>query len=615
MKNAAVTEIDANGHSATEEDTLSDPFDDFDVDVILGPDVYADSIYYAEILETTIESLDISRSSKMKLKLIQKIMQMVTIDSTRLWSCDVDEYNSDMIDYVVDTAKSTSHPLVEARLLHVAWKICPSKGKFGFSALRAYIKILRMIANREVRLENGNLDLNTARYEILCLAYGILSKLKFPKKSTKRMDKIAWNIYYDLVAIEDTWNIRKFVKFLIKNSNIECNLIADRLIEFVSRQKNDTLNIQHAYILRLAARAYEYVGNGDGVLNCRKSELDILMRLSEGDVESSEVSRIEKLYWKQIAISNCSNELVNRGDYNRLSDSISKLKYYVSEDLQYCYKKATYYRKSNSTQEFFHLSCSDALFDFTVLEESQDPKRLLSLTKDIMSAWPVFEQLGGAAIDGSNNVAVKSCTEHLDKINEFEKYAVQIDHIERVRRFIVCRDKIDPCRFMIGSKFRISRFFLREIFCYSPVVPDKLVDIFADGFERYFKGDITAAFYILTPLLEGIVRQSLFISGVDVTTYSLADGTQKDRTISGIFDDNKMRKKLVGVIGSEFVFDIEQVFLKEGGPVLRHGLAHSLLDDDISSSFEARYSCWLVWRLSVLPLIGIWDNVFDKNVS
>ena len=131
-------------------------------------------------------------------------------------------------------------------------------------------------------------------------------------------------------------------------------------------------------------------------------------------------------------------------------------------------------------------------------------------------------------------------------------------------------------------------------------MPPNQLNTYARGFSRFFQGDFISATYILTPLLENSLRHLLKMSGHDVTILDNATQTQQDRTISSLFE--QMKAEMESIIPSEILHEIERVFLVRPGPALRHSVAHGLLQDASPFGSDAVYGCWLLFRLSLLPL-------------
>jgi hypothetical protein len=128
---------------------------------------------------------------------------------------------------------------------------------------------------------------------------------------------------------------------------------------------------------------------------------------------------------------------------------------------------------------------------------------------------------------------------------------------------------------------------------------------------RFFQGDFTSATYILTPLLENSLRYVLKSYGHDVSVFDDASQTQQDLTISKLFE--QMRYELDAIFTKPITTDIANVFLNRPGPHLRHDIAHGLAHDGTPYGADAVYGCWLIFRLSLLPLFPHRDQLRELS--
>ena len=155
------------------------------------------------------------------------------------------------------------------------------------------------------------------------------------------------------------------------------------------------------------------------------------------------------------------------------------------------------------------------------------------------------------------------------------------------------------------------------IFCRSrsPFVPGDRADIFALGFARFFRGDFISAVHVLVPQLENAVRHVLSIAGEDTSTIR-NDMTQENLSLPAMLKNH--REPLEKAFGPAIVFDMENVFVFEGGPKIRHQVAHGLISGAECFSTDAIYACWFIFRLCCLPLLPNWPGVseiLDENAA
>ncbi|MBR2690444.1 MAG: hypothetical protein IKE42_21540 [Aquamicrobium sp.] len=181
-----------------------------------------------------------------------------------------------------------------------------------------------------------------------------------------------------------------------------------------------------------------------------------------------------------------------------------------------------------------------------------------------------------------------------------ESLRASIAQSENVRRQIFAAGDIQTARALINERFFVTDETFSNLLRHSEFVPRELIGTYSIGFRRFFQGDPVSSIYILTPLLEASIRQVLKGRGHDVSTFDNATKTQQDLTISAIFD--QMKPELVEVFGSAIVADIENVFLLQPGPTIRHGIAHGLMSDGGPFGPDSAYACWLIFRLCMIPL-------------
>ena len=177
---------------------------------------------------------------------------------------------------------------------------------------------------------------------------------------------------------------------------------------------------------------------------------------------------------------------------------------------------------------------------------------------------------------------------------------------EYLRRQIDVQGWIEPARKLIQSEHPIDRFDLRSIVAMTPFVPADREDLVTTGLMRFFGGDFFSALHILVPQLEHSLRHILKQAGVEPSAIQ-PNMTQINRTLSVMLD--KEREPLEGLLGADIVFEIENLFDFEGGPALRHQLAHGLITAAQCYSTDSIYACWFMFRLYCLPLFPYWHYI------
>ena len=239
------------------------------------------------------------------------------------------------------------------------------------------------------------------------------------------------------------------------------------------------------------------------------------------------------------------------------------------------------------------------LFLFACLAQSPEPEDLVREARETLRANPLSGIFGAAHLDRDGKVLHRTKAGGIGSDADGAILA-QIAQAEKIRRHILATGVIDVARQAIITEHHVSPDILHSLLQLSPAVPPALGGTISHGFIRFLQGDFVSSTYILTPMLEAMLRHLLRSAGHDVTTFDDANETQEDRTISSMFDS--MRSELDGILGPALTTELENVFLKKPGPCLRHALAHGLLHDGSPFETNGIYGCWLILRICLLPL-------------
>lgn len=253
------------------------------------------------------------------------------------------------------------------------------------------------------------------------------------------------------------------------------------------------------------------------------------------------------------------------------------------------------------------LTLAQALFEFANLERSPAPEQLREDAIKQAEENPLSSITPMSIHDDEGKVVAKS--PGLGGGDEDETaMRHQIARGEGFRRQIAVSGMIEPARRTIMAEHPLEERDLLPLAKFSPFVPPGYEHIFALGFARFFGGDYISALHILVPQLENSLRYVLKQAAIDTSSMQ-SDMTQKNRTLSVIL--GKDRTALEKIFGPAITLEIENLFDFEGGPSLRHQLAHGLLSAGECHSYDSIYACWFIFRLCCLPLFRHWQQVAD----
>ena len=588
-----------------------------EVDKIAGSKKIANVRYYGLVFADRLANGRVSVRDRTAVRMIQDILMMnVSIDLYRQNFEPIDfpignirfripdDFGDDDIDLISEYVKRTSHPVIKARLAHLVWFLEPRRRATGFVALNAYISVLEGIDKNKYCVTDDYRNSNFIIVEYFCSAFRVMFGLSYPTRQKKAFSKLIGKFIKKVAKDGDLFALFRLIEIMLSYSNMDFDIVIKVLIKYAKNKEGNVSIDQQAYIWMLLARVYEKNRKTDKSIKCMKNAVDTYINLSNDSINSGRMT--EAVVWLNLAIY--SYKFYSDSRYADLYPNLRSIEEYIPSELSsfYC-SDVTSLDQSSLEIDISNITLLDALYQFTILTRSPDSRNLRKQAKAITKSCPVLLRLDPDVKSSSDNKVVLSYSSDISEDSTFEK---QIYLIEHIRRFTFVKGRLIYYNRIIGFQKRISKFDLIDVIGRSPVVPSSLVTTFADGFDRYFKGDMISAFYILTPLLERIMRQALLISGHDVTRYTRQIRVKEDHTISSML--RLKRKEVEGIFGPEIVDDIERVFLAPGGPCLRHGLAHADLSDSVPGSDDAIYAMWLIWRLIALPLVPRWSEIFSQ---
>jgi len=178
-----------------------------------------------------------------------------------------------------------------------------------------------------------------------------------------------------------------------------------------------------------------------------------------------------------------------------------------------------------------------------------------------------------------------------------------------LRRQIFIAGQFEPVRRHLASRFSFVERHFWAIVENSPFVPLGYESVFALGFSRMMQGDALSAAHLLLPQIENSVREVLIKAGKDPSIIQ-SDMSQEDRSLSSMLEHN--RGDLDQIFGSDLVLEIDLLFNSRLGPALRHDMAHGKINTNDCFGADVRYACWLIYRITCLPLMSRWSEIVSQ---
>ncbi len=506
------------------------------------------------------------------------------------------------VDLLAEMAKRAKHPVLRARLADICWLLDRKRGTLGSLAVNAYAEIVQKLDRGELKFpfekEGGALHPPARDYLRRALQVGraigwdnvetiaaTRLSFRFRKRATK-MRALAPVLWFSELDLD----------FRVSDP-AEVAAAIDDVLAVPSADANSHVVVE---LWKLAARAYHVAKKDDDKWRCQSEAAERLVSDAEADLvgPNSAMLVAHKL---SAAIAQLHGIPGKKDRRRELKHRLVDIQARIPEEMSAFSQELDLREIAEKTEKYVgQMGLADKLFVFASLTHSPEPEALVKSAVEAIGDHPLSFIFETSHLDREGKVIHRTQGSGVGDGADDSAVQQQIAQSETIRRQVTAFGQIEPARRTIVNQHFLSDDIFAVLLQHSLFVPPELVRTFCRGFLRFFQGDFVSATYILTPLLENSLRYVLKACGHDVTIYDDATQTQKDRTISSLFE--QMRSELDEVFTKPIAADIENVFLSKPGPCLRHSLAHGLLHDGASYGADAIYGCWLIFRLCLLPL-------------
>jgi hypothetical protein len=496
-----------------------------------------------------------------------------------------------------DAAVLVQSPVIRARVSDVCWLLDRTQSHLGRAAITAYVDVvngleageLHSLLKKEVNGAHCP-EAQDAMGRALAIGRAIGWETHEALLARERLTRLRESA----VAAKDCVPVLWFCELDLRLGVSEPGQIGAAL-ETLSAAEEDAHH--RLELCRLAARAYHNAEDEPSAHRCLIAASDCLVAQADAALKKQN-SAMLAAHWLSMAIAQLHGVPGVRERSTALRHKLVDAQASIRDEMS-AFSHPIDLREVIERVEkaIGSLALKDLLFFFASMDRSPDPAKLTEDARNAIQKHPLAAMFGSSHHDDEGKVVYRS-GEGEDARDSTTK--AQIMQAENIRRQLLVRGKIDVVRRNLSSRFYLSDDIFRALIQDSPFVPPDSVDTYSRGFSRFFEGDFTSAIYVLTPMLENSLRYVLRMHGHDVSKFDINDQTQQDRTISALFE--QMRPELDAVFGEAITTDIDNVFLSQPGPTVRHVVAHGLLPDGAAFGHDCIYACWLLFRLCCIPL-------------
>ena len=594
---------------------------ELEIDAFSNERSFSDAREYGIMLDEMIASYkgsgDYLRALEM-LKEIMKIRASIDMPNMRFEPCCIfdghrtsaaEDFIGKAVDEIVSYSNRTSHLVVRARLKHLAWYIERKRKDVGEGALDAYIDLLNDLDVREYFNSSSGKKLSYIKYEIICMAYCVLRGLGYPENKEKLLNSITKKIFCKCCEEGEVRVAHDFVKLSLSCKLIDREFSVNCLKELINSDKSDISGSIAADLWKLCACVYNSINKTSEAHRCQVKAAEVYIEMSKHF--ESEDNHMLAAHWMEYAIIAYHGVPSASGERVKLRRKLANIQENTLEQLGTIEMLDNCKFLAQDTQKRLEdLDVFDSLFAFTAIASIPSSEELSRISEKMRREHPLLSLFPSQRLDRDGKTIDRSSDSNRES-NEGESSFNFIDDLESSnRRIYAVHGSINVARAMISSRYNVSRDLIFDLFGVSPTVPPHLRETLSIGFEKYFTGDMVSAAYILTPLLEGMIRHILKLHGCCTTRFDESDGTQENLSLSSLVVG--MHDEICRALTSDYVREIVEVFVARHGPRMRNRIAHAELYDNEAYGHDINYGCWLIWLLAIVPLFPYRDKIAQQ---
>lgn len=533
---------------------------------------------------------------------------MWTLESGR--SALPQDFAGEQNEVLADLLHYLTYPPLTARIADVVWTNDRSKGQAGNRAVQDYCSVAVGLAREEFEseFERDGADLLEA-FTALDRAVQISAYVTGKKKTDDRLLPTYDVLYSAALAGLAYVPLGNLMDLGFRQGFRTAGQLAADGEAIGTKAPAGTYAMAVHGVLRKAAHYYERAGDEEAKFRCLTAAVDqtLAMRLEVQKDSGAEAHWVDKAIRELEAIP---------GTETRRAAMEVELRDLQKKSLggmaSFSFDLEVGDDREKIIAAFGEMNLSQGLLNFAHITSSPDPEQLRKDALEMREVSPLMSLIPTAYVDGrgrTTKVVGGSGTEE-EPGDDWYWRAIEIP--ESIRRVQTVAGFIEPARQTLMARFNISEAHFAPIVGYSPFVPPSQRTIFALGFTRLFQRDFISAAHLLLAQIEGSVRKALLDHGFDASKRR-DDGTVEDLSLSNIY--HRMPEAMDKVFGANLAHEIRQVFAQRPGPALRHEIAHGKLGDGACYHPDVIYACWLIYRITCLPLTGVWQQTVAKALE
>lgn len=511
------------------------------------------------------------------------------------------DFRGDQSEVLADLASSILHPALRARFADVAYETGVLRA--GRTAIEAYCEVARRLADGSAELQFP--DIGTRAMDcVKPLERCFMINARIAKRGTL-VEPLADTLrlaFDNALAERAYFPLAQLGRRILLNKVIPADEVAAAASELATSAPPNDYNLAIKECWNLAADAYNRAGDEDASREALINAIERTLAMADTVTQSS-----AKAHWVKQAL----REFRGLGD---AKDRVAEMRRRLRELQDMALDEFAGITvpldgieevRNRTYEQFRALGLSDALRSMVGFSKPDDVEKLKAVVLQQAKDLPLSNLFASSYADGEGREVARGPSLDFEAEPTEAWYKEHgIHHMNIVRRFRV-HGNIEPARRAVLECFSINEQHMLPIVHLSSFVPPGHHHIFSLGFARLWQGDYATAGHLLLPQIENSLRHILQMAGRDSAKID-EDGLEGDRPLNILL--SHCRDDLEAILDVDMVWELDSLLNFRPGPALRHELAHGKMGWSAFFADEAISACWLVYLLTVAPILPYWDS-------
>lgn len=511
------------------------------------------------------------------------------------------DFGPDDVEALAGVGRGLNLPALNVRIADLVWSRDKSKHAHARLAIDGYVSLIESVESGRgtLRFEKSS-KTGIAVQNFLERAFVIARATGWDRAENDRL-RDCYNRILQAAIAEGGYAL---VRFANLGMNYGLSGVEEALsdVATIAEHACEKGEFSEAVAIQEIAIRVESRQNGGEVSGLSRLKL---AKVHEQQADAVSGSAFLQTYSLQQAIDALHGAKGVREERQRLHDKLKNAQLHLADEFATISHSVDIRDEVERILEGYNgLDLLDCLRRLALSELPKDPDTLFQRARDETEKYPLSSLFATSILDPKGRTIAK--TE--DGFGNSEALRHKIIQHTDLDASVSVRAAISPGRSYITQKFSVDDALLTAICRYSPFVPNGQVIQVARGLQAFIYGDDIVASAILIPFLESGLRSLVTAAGRSDTTISLG-GIEQAIGLGNLLANH--RDILESVFGVNQIFTIENLFVHELGPKLRHTFCHGLSGDSHCYSDTYIYGCKMIYSLVFLPLARaeVWANV------